>query len=178
MGTRDSAEVLTKMEYTWYREGEAHLAAQFASRAILPYLLVGNVRGANTAYRNFTSFLSTDNEGLNVQSVSSATADVRVFPGLPLLNFLGLLLLAVQRGAPEVYKGLISRYASQINEVGDAWSDPLETIGEMYFGIARPRQSNPLMDMMNGFFGGGGAAQQPKRPALRVSDGPAPAGLD
>ncbi|KAK7220380.1 hypothetical protein V2G26_008383 [Clonostachys chloroleuca] len=96
IGTRDSPEVLVKMEYEWYKEGEVHLAAQFAARAIIPYLLVGNVRAANTSYRLFTSALSDDNDSLGVQSVSSSGSDIRVFPSLPLLNFLGLLLLAIQ----------------------------------------------------------------------------------
>lgn len=179
IGTKDSAEVLAKMEYTWYREGDAHLAPHFAARAILPYLLVGNVRGANASYRLFTSSLSSDNADLNVQDVSSANSDIRVFPSLPLLNFLGLLLLAVQRGAPEVFKGLVSKYATQINET-DAWAEPLEMIGEMYFGIQKPKQSNPLMDMMSSMFGGGagGPPQQQRRPGIRANDSPAPAGLD
>lgn len=180
IGTKDSAEVLAKMEYTWYREGDAHLAPHFAARAILPYLLVGNVRAANTSYRLFTSSLSTDNAGLNVQDVASANSDVRVFPSLPLLNFLGLLLLAVQKGAPEVFKGLVSKYASQINEA-DGWAEPLEMVGEMYFGIQKPRQSNPLMDMMSSMFGGGAGGapkQQQRRPGIGSNESPAPAGLD
>ena len=163
------------MEYTWYKEGDAHLAPHFAARAILPYLLVGNVRGANTCYRLFTSALSSDSTDLGVQDVSSASCDIRVFPSLPLLNFLGLLLLAIQRGAPEVYQGLVSKYATQIVEA-EAWAEPLEMIAEMYFGITKPRQSNPLMDMMSGLFGGGGSASpQPQRRGLGA---PAPAGLD
>ncbi|TFB02400.1 Golgi to ER traffic protein 4 [Trichoderma ghanense] len=179
LGTKDSPEVLLKMEYAWYRENDAHLAPHFAARAILPYLLVGNVRAANTCYRLFISALTNDNPSLGVQDVSSATCDVRIFPSLPLLNFLGLLLLAIQRGAPEVYKGLVSKYATQIDEA-EAWAEPLEMIGEMYFGIAKPRQSNPLMDMMSGLFGGGGAAPPPqtRRPGLRGAEAPAAEGLD
>lgn len=172
------------MEYTWYKEGDAHLAPHFAARAVLPYLLVGNTRAANTSYRLFTSSLATDNPGLGVQDVSSGNSDIRIFSSLPLLNFLGLLLLAVQRGAPEVFKGLVSRYATQISETDGAWTEALEMIGEMYFGIQKPRQSNPLMDMMSGLFGGGaggmpGQQQQQRRQGLRVTDGPPPAaGLD
>lgn len=180
LGTRDSPDILFKMEYAWYKESEAHTAPLFAGRAVLPYLLVGNVSAANSCYRAFTSALNTDNASLGVQDVSTSQSDIRVFPSLPLLNFLGLLLLAIQRGAPEVYKGLLSRYATQINE-NDSWLEPLEMIGEMYFNIARPRQSNPLMDMMNGFFGGGaGAQQQPqRRAAIRsAQDGPVAEGLD
>ncbi|KAL6854192.1 hypothetical protein J3F83DRAFT_489438 [Trichoderma novae-zelandiae] len=179
LGTKDSPEVLLNMEYAWYKEGDAHLAPHFAARAVLPYLLVGNVRAATTCYRLFTSALTNDNPSIGVQDVSSATCDVRIFPSLPLLNFLGLLLLAIQRGAPEVYKGLVSKYATQIDEA-EAWAEPLEMIGEMYFGIAKPRQSNPLMDMMSGLFGGGGVAPPPqtRRPGLRGAEAPAAEGLD
>lgn len=177
LGTKDSPEVLVKMEYQWYKEGDAHLAPHFAARAILGYLLVGNVRAATTCYRLFTSSLSSETMGLGVQDVSSAHCDIRIFPSLPLLNFLGLLLLAIQRGAPEVYKGLVAKYATQINET-EVWAEPLETVAELYFGISRPRQSNALMDMMSGLLGGGGARQQPQRRALRSAEGPAPAGLD
>ncbi|KAK1453846.1 hypothetical protein CMEL01_05505 [Colletotrichum melonis] len=179
LGTKDSAEVLAKMEYAWYKEDDSHTAPLYAARAIFPYLLVGNVRAANTCYRLFASSLSDDNKGLGVQDVSSNSADLRIFPGLPLLNFLGLLLLAIQRGAPDAYKQLLAKYSSNISEVS-AWSEALEIIAEMYFGISRPRQSNPLMDMMGSLFGGagGGGAPQQRRPATRRVEAPAAEGLD
>ncbi|PHH81903.1 hypothetical protein CDD82_7594 [Ophiocordyceps australis] len=177
LGTKDSAEVLAKMEYAWYKENEAHTAPQFAARAVLPYLLTGNLRAANTCYRLFTSALSSDNTGLNVQDVASANCDMRVFPSLPLLNFLGLLLLSIERPGPDVFKKLVAKYAMEIEET-ERWTEALEMIAEMYFGIQKPRQSNPLMDMMSGFFGGGGAGPQPPKRTLRGSDNPAPAGLD
>lgn len=180
LGTRDSAEVLARMEYAWYREDDSHTAALYASRAVLPYLLVGNLRAANAAYRLFASQLADAGAG-GVQDVSTATADVRIFPGLPLLNFLGLLLLAIQRGTPDAYRTLVNKYAANIAELG-AWNDALEMVAEMYFGIVKPRQSNPLMDMMGSLFGGGaagggGGAQQRRAPTRRV-EAPAPAGLD
>ncbi|KOS18686.1 Golgi to ER traffic protein 4 [Escovopsis weberi] len=181
LGTKDSPEVLLRMEYDWYKEGEPHMAPHFAARAVLPYLLIGNVRAASTCYRLFTSALVGDNGALGVQDVSSTSSDLRVFPSLPLLNFLGLLLLAIQRGAPEVFKGLITKYAAQISEA-EAWREPIEMIGEMYFGIVKPRQSNPLMDMMSGLFGGGGGGgagmPQPGRRGLRGADVPSAEGLD
>lgn len=168
------------MEYDWYKESEPHTAPLYAARAILPYLMVGNVRAATTSYRSFTSALTTSNPNLSVQDISSGDTDARVFPSLPLLNFLGLLLLAVQRGAPDAFKGLVTKYAGQINET-DTWGEALETIAEMYFGISKPRQSNPLMDMMSGFFGGGAGAQQQQgqQRAGRVGlNAPPAAGLD
>lgn len=180
LGTRDSAAALTKLEYEWYKEDDSHTAALYAARAVLPYLLVANVRAANTAYQTFASLLAADKApGLGVQDVSSGRADVRVFPSLPLLNFLGMLLLAVQRGSPELYRQLQTKYASYIKEVG-VWDEALELIAEMYFGIQRPRQSNPLMDMMGSLFGGGGGmgGAGAKPPARRVEAPPTEEGLD
>lgn len=186
LGTRDSAEALTRMEYEWYKEDDSHTAATYLARAVLPYLLVANVRAANTAYSTFTSLLSSDKgAGLGgVQDVSSASADIRVFPSLPLLNFLGLLLLAVQRGSPELFRQLQSKYGSHIAEVG-MWEEALEIIAEMYFGIQRPRQSNPLFDMMGSLFGGGmpgmggaGGGSAGSRPPVKRVEAPTAEGLD
>lgn len=168
------------MEYEWYKESDPHTAPLYAGRAVLPYLLVGNVAAANSCYNAFTAALRSDNPSLAVEDVKTSQSGIHVFPSLPLLNFLGLLLLAVQRGAPEVYKGLLSRYATQINE-NESWAEPIEIIGEMYFNIQRPRQSNGLMDMMSGLFGGGGGGQQQpqRRAAIRpAQQGPVAEGLD
>ncbi|ORY71624.1 DUF410 domain-containing protein [Pseudomassariella vexata] len=182
LGTKDSPEVLARMEYEWYKEDESHTAALYASRAVLPYLLTANVRAANTAYRTFTSSLNQDKGGtLGVQDVSSNSADIRIFPSIPLLNFLGLLLLAVQRGSADLYRQLTAKYAAHIKEL-DMWHESLEMIAEMYFGISRPRQSNPLMDMMGSFFRGGtgGApAGGASRPAVKApTPMPTAEGLD
>ncbi|KAI1468431.1 DUF410-domain-containing protein [Daldinia caldariorum] len=187
LGTKDSAEVLARLEYEWFKEDDAHTAAFYAARGVLPYLLTGNVRSANTCYRIFTSALNQDNQGqLNAQDISSNSADVRIYPSIPLLNFLGLLLLAVQRAHPDLYKQLNNKYSTLLAEVS-SWREPLEIIAEMYFGIQKPRQSNPLMDMMSGFFGGsgsgGGAAAAAgggaKRPAVKAPTSmPAAEGLD
>ncbi|KAL2269713.1 hypothetical protein VTJ83DRAFT_1897 [Remersonia thermophila] len=178
LGTKESADVLARMEYEWYREDEPHAAGLYCARAVLPYLLVANVRAANTAYRAFVAALGADNPSLAVQDISSAGADVRVFPSLPLLNFVGLLLLAVQKGTPDLFRQLKTKYAANIGELGGAWDQALEGIAEMYFGIQRPRQSNPLLDMMGSLFGGAPGGGAPRRPGPGRVDAPAPAGLD
>ncbi|KAI0598036.1 hypothetical protein F4775DRAFT_592789 [Biscogniauxia sp. FL1348] len=183
LGTKDSAEVLARMEYEWFKEDEAHTAAVYASRAVLPYLLTANVRAANTSYRLFTSALNEDKQAqLSPQDVSSSSADIRIYPSLPLLNFLGLLLLAVQRNSADLYRQLTTKYASHLKEL-DMWNEALDMIAEMYFGISKPRQSNPLMDMMSGIFGGGGGAFPPsdnaRNPAVKApTTMPAAEGLD
>lgn len=176
LGTKDSAEQLAKVEYDWYAQDESHTAALYAARAVFPYLLTSNLRSANKAYLIFTSRLSSSNKSLSVQEVSSSHSDMRVYPSLPLLNFLGLLLLAVQRGSADLYKQLARHYAPYVKEVG-SWDDALAQIGEMYFGIRIPRQGNPLFDMMGSMmeFGGGSPKPKPKKPEAQL---PPAMGLD
>ncbi|KAG0160434.1 hypothetical protein PDIDSM_7963 [Penicillium digitatum] len=155
LGTFESAETLAKLEYEWYTSDEPHTAAIYASRAVFPYLLTGNIRSANKALLIFTSRLAAANPQLAVQDVSSASSDARVFPALPLVNFISMLLLAIQRGSADLFRQLTAHYAAQIREVG-IWDDALAQIGEQYFAIKIPRQGNPLMDMMSGMLFGGG----------------------
>ena len=162
LGTKDSPEQLAKVEYEWYTQDEPHSAALYAARAIFPFLLTGNLRSANKAYLIFTSRLSSFNKNLMVQEVSSTSSDMRVYPSLPLLNFLGLLLLAIQRGSSDLYKQLAKHYAPYLKEI-IAWGDALAQVGEMYFGIRIPRQGNPLFDMMGSMMGFG-ASPKPASP--------------
>ena len=172
LGTSDSPGVLVNLEIDWYASDEPSTAPLYAARAVFPYLLVGNVRAANKAMLLFASKLSSANPGLGVQEVSSSSSDLRVYPSLPLLNFLGLLLLAIQRGSSDLFKQLKSHYATHIKEVG-TWDEALAQIGEMYFGIKIPSQSNPLFDMMGSFLMGGAGGSQ-KKPSRKV-EAPAPA---
>ncbi|KAK2761377.1 hypothetical protein FQN54_001899 [Arachnomyces sp. PD_36] len=184
LGNSESTEVLARLEYEWYTNDDSHTAAIYASRAVFPYLLTGNVRNANKAMIIFTSQLSSSSGSLNVQSVSSQSADARVYPSLPLLNFINLLLLAVQRGSTDLFKQLARHYASHIQDVG-IWDDALAQIGELYFGIKIPKQGNPLFDMMGSmFFGGGGQGGgssrggQSRNPAKKVEAPPPSMDLD
>ncbi|KAG8532042.1 uncharacterized protein KY384_003679 [Bacidia gigantensis] len=176
LGTRDSPEVLARVEYDWYTQDDSHTAALYCARCIFPYLLTSNLRSANKAYLIFTSRLSSSNKALMVQEVSSTSSDMRVYPSLPLLNFLGLLLLAVQRGSADLFKQLAKHYTSYVKEVA-GWNDALAQIGEMYFGIKIPRQGNPLFDMMGSMMGFGGSSkpQAKKREPVQL---PPTEGLD
>ncbi|KAI4229318.1 MAG: hypothetical protein L6R36_000970 [Xanthoria steineri] len=176
LGTKDSPEQLAKCEYEWYTQDDSHTAALYAARAVFPYLLVGNLRSANKAHLIFTSRLNSGNKSVSVQEVSSKSSDMRVYPVLPLLNFLGLLLLAVQRGSSDLYKQLAKHYAPHVKEVG-VWDDALNQIGEMYFGIRIPRQGNPLFDMMGSMMGFGGGSPKPKPKKAEVAP-PPPADVD
>ncbi|KAH8689682.1 hypothetical protein BGW36DRAFT_74698 [Talaromyces proteolyticus] len=184
IGTTDSAETLAKLEFEWYTGDEPHTAALYASRAVLPFLLIGNLRSANKALIIFKSRLSSLNPSLVSQQVSSASADVHIYPSLPLLNFLSLLLIAVQRGSADLFRDLTRHYAPHIQEIA-TWDDALARIGEMYFNIKVPRQGNPLLDMMGNMFFGGGQNTGNQKPGAssrasskRVEAAPSSAELD
>ena len=185
LGTKDAPETLARLEYTWYAQDESHTAALYAARAVFPYLLTRNLRSAHKAYLLFTARLSADKGALGVQEVSSTASDVRVYPALPLLNFLGLLLLAAQRGGADSFRALAKHYAPHIKEVG-AWDEALAHVGEIWFGIRIPRAGNPLFDMMSGMlFGGGGGGGSgsakpgtPKVKAKKSETAPAPPSVD
>ena len=174
LGTSDSAAVFAEMEYEWYASDEPSTAPQYAARAVIPYLLIGNTRAANKALLLFTSRLSTEHPGLGVQSISSPSSDIRIYPSLPLLNFLGLLLLAVQRGSSDLFKQLKAHYATHLKEVG--WDEALAQLGEMYFGIKIPSQSNPMFDMMSSMLMGGNNPFSPKRKETKAVGGGSGAG--
>ena len=178
LGTKDSPEAFARLEYEWYTQDDSHTAALYCARCVFPYLLTSNLRSANKAFLIFTSQLSSLNKSLMVQEVSSTSSDVRVYPSLPLLNFLGLLLLAIQRGSADLYKQLAKHYAPYVKEVG-SWDDALATIGELYFGIKIPRQGNPLFDMMGSMMGfGGGSPKAKSKPKKAEAQMPPAEGLD
>jgi golgi to ER traffic protein 4 len=178
LGTKESVDLLVQLEYDWYAADESHTAALYAARAVFPYLLVGNIRDASKSLRLFTTRLSESNKSLTVQDVNSGGTSVRLYPSLPLLNFLNLLLLAVQKGSPDLFRQLKSHYEVHVKEVG-IWDEALETVAEMYFGISPPRQGNPIFDMMGSMFGGGAAPkkQQTKR-VTATAPAPVAEGLD
>jgi hypothetical protein len=158
-------------------QDDSHTAALYAARAIFPYLLLSNLRSANKAHIIFVSRLSTYNKALGVQEVSSTASDMRIYPSLPLLNFLGLLLLVIQRGSADLFRTLTRHYATHINEIG-IWNDALAHIGELYFGIRIPKQGNPLFDMMGSMLFGGGQPSTPKAKSKKVEAAPPAVDLD
>ncbi|KIX10190.1 uncharacterized protein Z518_01271 [Rhinocladiella mackenziei CBS 650.93] len=161
LGTPASAPILASLHYTWYTQDQPHLAPIYASRSVLPYLLVGNLASATTALSTFTSHLTTSNPQLLAMSQplesSKSGVSLRIFPSIPLLNFLSLLLLAAPKGDSTLFKQLAKFYAPYLKDADALWSDALANIGEIWFGIKIPRQGgNPLFDMMGSMLFGGG----------------------
>lgn len=139
---------------------------------MLPYLLNGNLRDAYAVLKMFTEKLveNAEKTGLVVQTVDDAKfGSVKVFPSLPGVNFLTLLVLAAGPGGREVWQVLRSHYQTVLKEA-PWWSEvrdtrrfpciqtdngiqPLDQIGEAYFDVKIRRQTN-ILDMMGSLFGG------------------------
>ena len=62
--------------------------------------------------------------------------DARIYPSLPLLNFLALLLLAVTRGTPDLFRQLASHSASHIKEMG-SWDEVNHILSAMLEAVAK-----------------------------------------
>jgi golgi to ER traffic protein 4 len=176
LGTKDSPEVLARMEYDWYSEDEVETAPFYVARAVIPYLLTGNLRAANKSFLLFTSRLPSASPSPVMQEVSSSLSELRVYPTLPLLNFFGLLLLTVQRGEASLFRMLKTHYAANLKDLNGAWDEALAQIGEMYFGIKIPSQTNPLFDMMGSMLMGG--MKGGKKGKTKGPDSPKPPAID
>lgn len=151
-----SPPILARLHYAWYTADSPHTAALYASRSTLPYLQLGSLSAATLSLQTFTSQLSTP-PSPPVQTIESSKSTIRIFPSLPLLNFISLLVLACSKGDTALFRQLTRHYAPHLKDMDDQWTEMLAHIGEIWFGIRLPRQGNPLMDMMSGMlFGGGG----------------------
>jgi len=174
--TPQSVQPLVNLHYQWYKEDSPHTAAIYASRSVLPYLVLGNLQAATTALAIFTSQLLSSNAGIPTQTIESSKSSVRIFPSLPLLNFFSLLILAVQKGDKALFQQLAKHYAAHLKDASDLWSDALAQIGEIWFGIRLPRQGgNPLFDMMGSMLFGGNQSKPAGQPGRSSTPKPAPA---
>lgn len=174
--TPQSVQPLANLHYQWYKEDSPHTAAIYASRSVLPYLILGNLQAATTALAVFTSQLLSSNAGIPTQTIESPKSSVRIFPSLPLLNFLSLLTLSIQKGDKALFQQLAKHYAAHLKDVNELWSDALAQIGEIWFAIRLPRQGgNPLFDMMGSMLFGGNQQKPAAQPGRSSTPKPAQA---
>lgn len=148
LGTTKSAETLANVLYDWYSEDAPHTAPFYIARAVLPYLLIGNLRDANRALGIFIEKLIANSPGLVVQEVDSGMAQLKIFPSLPLLNFLSLMVIAVRPGGRDVWQGLRNHYTTQLKEA-QMWNevrfhvgcdDELITVADDTIGVGSNRR--------------------------------------
>lgn len=142
--------------FNWYKVDSPHTAALYASRSTLSYLILGNLRAASLSLTTFTGLLIQSQPSLPTQQIESSRSSIRIFPSLPLLNFLSLLVLACQKADANLFRQLTKHFAPHLKDVDEYWNNALLQIGEIWFGIKIPKQGgNPLFDMMGSMLFGG-----------------------
>ncbi|KDQ14838.1 hypothetical protein BOTBODRAFT_32195 [Botryobasidium botryosum FD-172 SS1] len=185
-GERDSARLLATIMFEWSRGGAEPGA--YASRGVIPYLILTNILAARTFLAQFLSHLQIARPALFTQPSAPLTigdtAD-EIYPTTdPTLNFLQLAIRTCQRGngrtaehqrdARNAWVRLCGRYVSRgAGAVGSqAMKEAAAALGKEYFGIQPARsQVNPLQEMMSSFFGGGAPAPAALPSTPRIAGG-------
>lgn len=158
LGTTESRDKYVDLLWEWFTqsvedgEGDAStMAADFLGRLILNYLFIVNIDFAVKSKDQFITKLMKEFPQLEAEILEKGDSfKMWYFPQIPELNFIQLLLLTCQTKDKTLFLKLKEQYAS----ISTKYQSQLEFLGQEYFGIVAPRQSNLLQDMMSGLLGG------------------------
>lgn len=158
LGTSESRDKYVDLLWEWLSEsvedGEgdvASMAADFLGRLVLNYLFIANIDFAVKANDQFISKLVKKFPQLETEMLEKGESfKMWYFTQIPELNFIQLLLLTCQTKDKTLFLKLKEQYAG----ISNKYQSQLEFLGQEYFGIVAPRQSNLLQDMMSGLLGG------------------------
>eukprot|EP00741_Cyanophora_paradoxa_P013608 tig00020703_g13137.t1 len=128
---------LARMLLEWSGKGYPAEVDLFLARAVLQLLCVQNLRDANVV---FDTFLRTAPGGP---------------PRTPLVNFLRFLLATLERDAAPLLAVLRSKYRPSIAR-DPSFPNYLDHIANKFYNVPIPTSGlQGIMDMLNGFLGGG-----------------------
>ncbi|KAI8622080.1 hypothetical protein BC830DRAFT_1163154 [Chytriomyces sp. MP71] len=156
LGNLDSAKALGRMAYQWSQEGYFEDAGYFAARGILALLAQKKLQKAHVAYTTFLSELASNQPG-DVDSVipfnpTTGANDTLTMTKHPLSNYLGLLLLIVQRDGRDEFLKLLNEYKAEVYGFDTYLAQLSERIASVYFGLGPKKQENPMAALMKGLF--------------------------
>lgn len=158
LGTAESRGKYVSLLWNWFsqsieddKKDSSSIAGNFLSRLIFNYLFILNINFAVKSRDEFVGQLVANCPQLESEVLEKGeTFKMWYFPQIPELNFLQLLLLACQTKD----KTLFLKLKEQYKDASSKFQSQLEFLGQEYFGIIAPRQSNLLQDMMSGLLGG------------------------
>ncbi|KAF9974077.1 hypothetical protein BGZ73_002638 [Actinomortierella ambigua] len=158
VGTQESAEALGLALFEWSEQEPKHDKGAYLLRGVLQVLAMKNLRDANVVYRTFIDMLPASykaGEAKLPDGVAPANASVTSLPTYrsSLINLTQLLLLACQTGNPVLYKQLAAKY-KPVLAIDENFGSLMVTIGELFFDVRAPRQTNMLADLMSSLFSG------------------------
>ncbi|CAJ0647343.1 39_t:CDS:2 [Entrophospora sp. SA101] len=148
-GTSESSKSYGKMLAEWSEKDQFDKSGLYIARAVLQ-----SIKDAKISFDTFISSKqqqqSNDIKTGVAQYRPTITGDPIEIPiySLPLLNFLQLLILTVQRDAADLFISLRNKYKSVLSI--DQSDNLLNKIGDVFFNIKpqRPQQFNVFQDLM------------------------------
>ncbi|CCH61378.1 hypothetical protein TBLA_0E03240 [Henningerozyma blattae CBS 6284] len=159
LGTRDSRDRYVKNLWDWYLQSQEDSSSSdkedvslYLGRLVFNYLFVSNISYAIDSTKVFLNNYIDYKKIDNVKHIDKTDFQLILFDSNDSsLNFLQLLILACQTKEASYFNSLKNQYPAQSNQ----FKNELEFLGQEYFGIVAPKQSNFLQDMMSGLLGGG-----------------------
>ncbi|KAG4304001.1 hypothetical protein PORY_002524 [Pneumocystis oryctolagi] len=151
LGTRESFEPFMSLLRGYLDQDVLDKAPFYTSRAVFPYLMIHNIACAIQAYRIMARHL-VDQHNVTTQILSSFSADIILFPFMPLMNFLCFLILTCQRTSSDLFFTLKAHYEDALKQA-PSWKQSLDKIAETYFGIrAEGAPTNEWANLMRQLF--------------------------
>lgn len=149
LGTSDSYPLYLELIWSWYLDdSEPKDIELYIRRIVLNYLCVQNFKSSRDSLNTLISRFIERSVSSKFTKLEQNGTPLFIFEEYPVLNFLQLLLVTIQAEDKENFKRLVGRYFKYLNEL----EGTLEAIGELYFGIVAPKQTNVLQNLMSGFF--------------------------
>lgn len=129
----------------------------FVAQAVFKFLCHKDKSTANTVFFRYVQYHpqiiagpATSTATVSKNAPESSTDGSPPY-ALPLLNFLWLLLLAIDTGRVTDYSILIEQYQPSIKR-DPSYNDYLDRIGQLFFGLPPPKKANAAAGGMGGAF--------------------------
>jgi len=135
----DSYRDHAKMLLEWATKGFLSEFDLFIARAVLQYLCLENLAGANELLEIVTQQIQSQNQSMlasRLESESVVLTDTSL--NTPLMHFIQFLLKTVERDAAPLFEMLRQKYAASL-ERDPAFHTYMNKIGELYFGLKAPQ---------------------------------------
>ncbi|KAG5513198.1 hypothetical protein PMAC_001568 [Pneumocystis sp. 'macacae'] len=152
LGTPDGFGLFMRLLCRYFDQDALDMACFYTSRAVFPYLIIHNIACAFRAYNTMARNLS-DKRNVPTLVLSSSSADIILFPSIPLMNFLCFLILTCQRTSSDLFSTLKAHYEDALKQVS-SWKSSLDKIASIYFDIHTGRPpNNTWATLMHQLFG-------------------------
>lgn len=147
LGNHSALPTYINFLFSWFELNSQVDAGLFASRAVINYSYLKNLKFVKESLSLFIDKLKSYNSDF------TSIGEVVFFQNYPLINFLQLLVLTIEK------KDVGSKFLSLFNEYKPILQDynlvsQIEYIGKLYFdlNLGNPKQGNMMANLLGDFF--------------------------